>query len=48
MTPQTVNAYYDAQMNDINFPAGVLQPPLFDPEAGRCAELRQHRRHDRP
>lgn len=32
MTPQTVNAYYDAQMNDINFPAGVLQPPLFDPK----------------
>jgi endothelin-converting enzyme/putative endopeptidase len=31
MTPPTVNAYYDAQMNDINFPAGVLQPPLFDP-----------------
>jgi endothelin-converting enzyme/putative endopeptidase len=30
MTPQTVNAYYDAQMNDINFPAGVLQPPLYD------------------
>ena len=30
MTPATVNAYYDAQMNDINFPAGVLQPPLFD------------------
>jgi putative endopeptidase len=30
MTPQTVNAYYNAQMNDINFPAGVLQPPLFD------------------
>ncbi len=27
---QEVNAYYDAQMNDINFPAGVLQPPLFD------------------
>jgi endothelin-converting enzyme/putative endopeptidase len=26
----TVDAYYDAQMNDINFPAGVLQPPLFD------------------
>jgi len=25
-----VNAYYDAQMNDINFPAGVLQPPLYD------------------
>jgi putative endopeptidase len=30
MTPPTVNAYYDLQMNDINFPAGVLQPPLFD------------------
>ncbi len=30
MTPPTVNAYYNAQMNDINFPAGVLQPPLFD------------------
>ena len=30
MTPPTVNAYYNAQMNEINFPAGVLQPPLFD------------------
>jgi putative endopeptidase len=30
MTPPTINAYYDAQMNDINFPAGDLQPPLFD------------------
>ncbi len=30
MTPPTVNAGYDPQMNDINFPAGVLQPPLFD------------------
>jgi putative endopeptidase len=29
MTPPTVNAYYDDQKNDINFPAGVLQPPLF-------------------
>jgi endothelin-converting enzyme/putative endopeptidase len=32
MTPPTVNAYFNAQMNDINFPAGVLQPPLFDPK----------------
>jgi endothelin-converting enzyme/putative endopeptidase len=30
ITPPTVNAYYNPQMNDINFPAGVLQPPLFD------------------
>ncbi len=32
MTPATVNAYYNDQMNDINFPAGVLQPPLYDPK----------------
>ena len=32
MTPPTVNAYFNAQMNDINFPAGVLQPPLYDPK----------------
>jgi len=30
MTPPTVNAYYNPAMNDINFPAGVLQPPLYD------------------
>ncbi|HSM85419.1 MAG TPA: M13 family metallopeptidase [Candidatus Limnocylindrales bacterium] len=30
MTPPTVNAYYNPQMNDINFPAGVLEPPLYD------------------
>ncbi|HZP23657.1 MAG TPA: M13 family metallopeptidase, partial [Terriglobales bacterium] len=30
MTPPTVNAYYRGSMNDINFPAGILQPPFYD------------------
>ncbi len=33
MTPQTVNAYYDPTMNEIVFPAAILQPPFFDPDA---------------
>jgi putative endopeptidase len=33
MSPPTVDAYYNASMNDINFPAGILQSPFFSPEA---------------
>jgi putative endopeptidase len=33
MTPQTVNAYYNPEMNEIVFPASILQPPFFDPKA---------------
>ena len=31
MTPQTINAYYNPEMNEIVFPAAILQPPFFNP-----------------
>lgn len=37
MTPQTVNAYYEPTLNVIVFPAAILQPPFFDPEAEDAA-----------
>jgi predicted metalloendopeptidase len=37
MNPQTVNAYYDASMNEIVFPAAYLQKPNFDPDADDAA-----------
>jgi putative endopeptidase len=33
MTPSTINAYFNASFNEIVFPAAILQPPFFDPEA---------------
>ncbi|WAL39355.1 peptidase M13 [Brevibacterium sp. BRM-1] len=39
MTPQTVNAYYHPVLNEIVFPAAILQPPFFDPEASDAANF---------
>jgi putative endopeptidase len=39
MTPQTVNAYYNPGMNEIVFPAAILQPPFFDPAATAAANF---------
>jgi putative endopeptidase len=33
MTPQTINAYYHPSLNEIVFPAAILQPPFFNPDA---------------
>ena len=52
MLPQTVNAYYNPGMNEICFPAAILQKPFFSPDADAGRELRRHRRghrsRDRP
>ena len=47
MSPQTVNAYYNPGMNEIVFPAAILQPPFFDPEADDAVNYGAHRRRDR-
>ena len=39
MSPQTVNAYYSPELNEIVFPAGILQPPIFDPKADDATNL---------
>ena len=39
MTPPTVNAYYKAQLNEIVFPAGILQPPFFNKDATPAVNL---------
>ena len=48
MTPQTVNAYYNPTFNEIVFPAAILQPPFFDPNADPAVNYGAHRRRDRP
>ena len=48
MTPQTVNAYYHPLLNEIVFPAAILQPPFFDRRRRRRRQLRRHRRGHRP
>ena len=48
MTPPTVNAYYSPDRNNINFPAGILQPPFYKAGTRRRGQLRRGRRGHRP
>ncbi len=48
MTPPTVNAYYNPQMNDINFPAGRAATSGIRSQVRCRSQLRRHRRHHRP
>ena len=41
MSPPTVNAYYSTQTNSVNFPAGILQPPYYDPHMGDAVNYGQ-------
>jgi endothelin-converting enzyme/putative endopeptidase len=41
MSPPTVNAYYNPQTNSVNFPAGILQPPYYDPHMGDAVNYGQ-------
>ena len=48
MTPQTVNAYYNPALNEIVFPAAILQPPFFDPNADDAVNYGGIGARDRP
>jgi putative endopeptidase len=48
MTPPTVNAYNNSTMNEIVFPAGIMQPPFLQSQRRRCRELWRHGCRDWP